>query len=98
MRSLASGLGALSRKGIERLTTSDGGDVDVVFQHGLVSRGNGERDLCQCRIKRINRDDRGPLVVQAQSVQENLDVGSGVDGPDADVVAVLVCQAGAGNV
>ena len=78
----------------KNLTASDGADVDVVTEDGDVGRRNGERNLCKRRIEGFNLDDGVLLVVKSKSAEQTLDLHLRIRGPDTDVIAMLVGDAG----
>ncbi len=78
----------------EDLTTCDGADVDVVTEDSDVGGGDRERNLGKRRVEGLDLNDGVLLVVETESAEQTFDLDLRVGGPDTDVVAMLVCDAG----
>lgn len=61
-------------EGTEDLATGDGTDIDVVAKDSGVGRGDGERDLSESGIKRLDTNDGIGLVVKSKSTKEPNDL------------------------
>ena len=78
----------------EDLTTCDGADVNVVTEDGNVGRGDGERNFGKRRIEGFDLDDSVLLIVETKSAEQTFNLDLGVGRPYADVVTMLVGDAG----
>lgn len=58
-----------------------------------VSRRDREWNLGESGVERINIYDCIFLVVKSKRTKQTIDLNVRVDGPDADVISVLVCDA-----
>lgn len=59
-------------------------------EDGGVGSRDGEGDLGKSRVQRLNTDDGILLVVKPESTQKALNLQIGVNGPDTQVVTMLV--------
>lgn len=82
----------------DSLTGGVGGNVEVVTEDGAVGSGNGEGDLGESGIERLDVDGRVALVGETENGEKTLDFRVGVERPNRDVVASLVADAGIGDV
>lgn len=74
----------------ENLTTSDSIDINVVPEDGGVGCGDREGNLGKSRVKGLDSDHGILLIVKAESAEQTLDLQIRIDGPNTQVVAMLV--------
>lgn len=76
----------------QSLTTRNSRNVDIMTEHSLVRRRNGERNLGQLRIERLDIDDSRAALRRSKSerIEQPVDLDVRVGRPESDVVAVLV--------
>lgn len=72
------------------LSRSDGGNVEVVAENGVVRRRDGEGDLGESGIKGNDVDGLITLRFESQDAKESLHFGIGIEGPNSDVIPRLV--------
>lgn len=79
-------------KSTQDLTANEGADVDVVTKNSDIGGRDGERNLGESRIERLNANDGILLLVKAKCTEKTIDLNFGIGGPDTDVVTVLICD------
>ncbi len=91
--SLCLGGGRELGQNAEDLSAGKSADVDVVAENGAVGSRDGEGDLGQSRVERLDVDHRIALLVKTQCAEQTLNFDVRVERPDTDVITVLIGDA-----
>lgn len=76
------------------MSASDRADIDVVSKYCDIGRGDWEWYLRESWIKRLDSNDGIPFLRKTESAKKALDFNIWIGRPNADVITMLVSDAG----